>query len=703
LRKTYTPFLIAFIAGCIILIIPVVGEFHLFSALLAAVAGAFWGAWRGASLNKHPVHPTYGIRELAFVTLMILTSGIPLLAGAIVRGCFSTDGLFFWILIPMPSIFLGFSLGRYLKLNQYKRSKSLCILILLLAGLGSLLIELYLFPQVYFFNHVFGYFPGPIYDESISINVSLVFFRYMSFAWALILWLMPSFRSSKYIRLTILFCTISLMLCYIVLSKAGVISPESHIQRNIGATYQTEHFILYYDQRISEEDITYLANLHEFHAQELQDILHISLDTSKPIRSYVYYHEWQKKKLTGAGATSYVPVWNPNPQIHMHYQVAPAILRHELVHVLSREFGLPVLNASPNIALIEGLATALESQRNIVSTRDELVAGLDEIPDLDYMRNLMSATGFYKNHGSVSYSVAGSFTGWMLDNRPIDSVKKAYRTGRINAGNDISFERLVDEWQRYIKTIEVDSTQVALSQRVFSLPGITEISCPFIAGQEQIAVDHAQLFMAEGDTTAAISTLENFVKEYQDFSASAAVFLSRLLLQTDQADQVTELFENKRDSSEHVQVLLADAAFKSGDKITARKRMELIRAGTLSTYIRRNDEAWSTLIEIRYGQQFVPIELVSDELIPFYLQRIVLSDWEHYLLPQPDFELHFLDPQLFVYYLNYTDYLIKKKQLDFSKSWLNTFRQSVKSKAMIRMVEERIRFIQFLDTLNPTL
>ena len=52
-------------------------------------------------------------------------------------------------------------------------------------------------------------------------------------------------------------------------------------------------------------------------------------------------------------------------------------LGHEMAHVVAREFGMPVLRASPAVGLVEGLAVAVEPPDGLPAPEALVAAALD--------------------------------------------------------------------------------------------------------------------------------------------------------------------------------------------------------------------------------------------------------------------------------------------------------------------------------------
>ena len=96
---------------------------------------------------------------------------------------------------------------------------------------------------------------------------------------------------------------------------------------------------------------------HQWQYAQLTDFLKVN--SSKKIISYIYPDEKTRKRIIGAEATT---IANPiHKEIHLVYYYFPhPVLKHELTHVLSSEFGTRFLKISPKVGLIEGLAVAAD-------------------------------------------------------------------------------------------------------------------------------------------------------------------------------------------------------------------------------------------------------------------------------------------------------------------------------------------------------
>jgi hypothetical protein len=301
--------------------------------------------------------------------------------------------------------------------------------------------------------------------------------------------MIPSMYESRQNLAILLLALFSLFFFYSQASDWGLIAPEQRLQQQLGAVHESEHFRVFYDPTaISPDSVNTWVDIHEIYLSEITEKLEIdkSVYQTSPIHSYLYRDADQKKKLTGAGVTSYVPVWLEQDQMHMALDHTAGVLKHELVHVVAKQFG-NTFGAS-KIGLVEGLAVAVAPERFRGATIDQMVAAREPYPEADELTSLFGFAGFYSYPGVVSYTVTGSFIKFLIDTYPVNNLKKAYETGNIpEAYKPVSMSELTEAWHNHLNTVPVDSALIARADRVFSRPSIFQKPCPRVEVKNEIA------------------------------------------------------------------------------------------------------------------------------------------------------------------------------------------------------------------------
>ncbi len=204
----------------------------------------------------------------------------------------------------------------------------------------------------------------------------------------------------------------------------------------------------------------------------------------EPVDVYLYPDPDTKAALIGSRETSVVPVWLASPQVHMLADQVGQSLGHEMVHVLAREFGMPVVRASPAIGLVEGLAVALEPPDGLPDATALVRAGL-ELPEgqggvadpAQAVQATMSLR-FWGAPAGVAYTVNGAFSRWLLDRFGAERFQVAYRTGRFEPAFGRSLASLSRQWATEVAAMPLDPEAVAVARWRFSRPSLFQVRCP---------------------------------------------------------------------------------------------------------------------------------------------------------------------------------------------------------------------------------
>ncbi|SMO36710.1 hypothetical protein [Fodinibius sediminis] len=569
---------LSLLAGGGLLFVPLLGDFHFESAILAALVGCFWAGLRGC----RSASGRRDFNNALFLAGYLYLAGLPLLLYAVFSGCFSVHGLAFWLLFPLPSVFFGYSIGRLMRKWQCPYRRIGTTVILLLIGVGVLVFEFFNYPQVYFFNHVWGGWPGPIYDETVTLSAAVLFFRSMTMCWVLLLWHLPSLSEDRLsmwmVGLAILFLGFS----YIRMAETGILSPPGHIQEVLGGSHDTERFRLYYDQEAySEYEVQMTAREHEFYLEQIEAVFDLDVaDPTTKIESYLYANPWQKKQLVGAKYTSYVPVWLEQDQLHIAQQQLEGSLEHELVHVAAKQFGNRLLNASWSIGLIEGTAVALTGGSLPTTTIDQVVASQTPYPGPNTLRLAFSPWGFYSGRSGVNYITSGSFVQYLLRRFPVEMLKQAYRTGDIIEAYPQKWETMVKQWHEHLDSTEVDSVDRRRASRIYAIPSLLEKPCPHTVSNLASAWDKYRYFEIRGDTTRMLETVDKVFKLSDSLAAVKTEWSFRHLeaRKYDSVQQVASL----EDTTLDLQLLYADAYAQTGNAEVAKRHVEAARKLTTS-------------------------------------------------------------------------------------------------------------------------
>lgn len=478
--------------GIIFCFIPLVGYAHIESASIITLISCLILVFRTDS------EPSF----FRFRFVLPYVAFIPLLIKTGIFGCFSFDGLAFWIFIPIPAQILIHSIRNVIK--RFSRfDRLLTFLVFILLTIAYPLIEIKNSPIVYLYNVIWGFWPGPIYDEQIVFPAQLMIHRFFVLVWAFLLYeLAQPVVQIKRIILPFL-AVISLFISF---RPLGIIRTTSEVARSFNQNKSLGNINLYYNSEfIDSLDATFYLKEIQFQLQDLERELQTQINS--PIYIFLYDDPWQKKEIVGAKFTQYTPVWLSTFQVHVDRISFESVIRHELVHLISKVKANSILGANWNMGITEGLATAFDPDISTQSTLHEFVRA-GGIPTLSTMKSLFSFTGFYLKSSSNAYYKTGSFIQYLSQKYPVSNLMNWYGGKNFEEIYAFPLDSAIVDWQEFLNIQEVDSLQKRQSEQIFARPSLFEKECPRMIKPEYQIWDLAQKAITRNRTEKYSSLLQ---------------------------------------------------------------------------------------------------------------------------------------------------------------------------------------------------
>ena len=286
----------------------------------------------------------------------------------------------------------------------------------------------------------------------------------------------------------------------------------------------------------ASENIELIADDHEWRYSEVSKYL--DLDLSNKINSYVYPDTNTRKKYFGS---LHATVANPiHQEIHQVYSSFPiGELKHELVHILSAEFGTRYLKISPKLGLVEGLAVAVDWPMNTLD-KHQLAKTLILNGDLNGNLKDFMGYGFWYYPQPVSYTLMGSYSRYLIDNFGVENFKTYYKSGDTDVYGK-NEDELIASWVKYLnKEIELPENAKQFSEHKFSEKSVFEDSCP----------RKTEMFVVEG------------LRDYKDnnFFGSTANFKKANELNSNSSDIKTFLAYSYYYNKDYINLLNLDTS-----------------------------------------------------------------------------------------------------------------------------------------------
>jgi hypothetical protein len=428
---------------------------------------------------------------------LVLPLGVSLANAARVRNCNFAAGLGFFLLLPVATVLVAAPAGVLAGLVAPRRGRALAFAIPLASILWTLL-RLYRDPPVFAFDPFVGYFPGPIYDEALRPPLSLLLFRVANLVWigtAIVVAIaargggLDPRRWRRGPRADILpLCAASITL-YALGGSLGFHVQHADLEHTLDRTLATQHFLVHYAAGTkTAADLALLGEDLEFRYQQLHETL--GVEPRAPITLWDFPNAEVKKAMVGAGNTLYAKPWTR--EMFMQSGRFPATrLRHEMAHVFAGSFGDPLLGVSlawrfwgplPHpvlaIGLVEGIAEAADAgdPEGDATIHQEAAAMITE--DLAPPLAAVVGAGFSTLAGARAYTIAGSFSAFLLATRGAEKLRALYHS----AGNftDVYRTPLADlerEWRQFLAKQPLTTSQRAEASEEFRRPAIFSRVC----------------------------------------------------------------------------------------------------------------------------------------------------------------------------------------------------------------------------------
>jgi hypothetical protein len=330
-----------------------------------------------------------------------------------------------------------------------------------------------------------------VYDEELSISYTLVLYRLSNLVEGLLLvyaFLTISryvkkgdkiFKKLSYLKNILADYKYSTLLIIVLIvfwffeNELHILSSEYYIQSELGGYYSTKHFDIFYSSATyNEREIKRIGGLHEYYYGQIQKELKTNFD--KKIKSYIYPSAEYKRDLTGAKFTVYAKPWLN--EVHLNSSSIDDVLKHELVHVISGEFGYPIIKVALKMGLVEGLAMAIEwdwGERTLHQYSAQLLK-MNMLIDMD---KIMTSIGFVSQNSSYSYILSGSFCRFLIDRYGVDNIKNVYASGNFQKVYNKDILSLNSEWKDFLLKIKTESTDSILVRYLFKRPSIFQKVC----------------------------------------------------------------------------------------------------------------------------------------------------------------------------------------------------------------------------------
>lgn len=462
---------------------------------------------------------------LALLGLLVAWTWLHTLWGP---SCSATFGLPWYPLLPLPTLLLSSASGLALGFAfAGRRASFLTLALLLVASLGTSLLPLWSGPQVFFYDHFFGYVPGPLYDEQVRIEGPLLAFRALTLAWTCLAlglaallrrrWRRGADRPAIAPALAIA-CAVALVgWGHGKGADLGFEQSNDTVEAALGGRMEGAHCVLIHPRELQTDEVRRLLVECDHRMEELREFFGLDATESRKATVFLHRSTEEKRRLVGAARTQFAKPWLS--QVHVDRRGFPhPVLHHELAHVVTADVGRGPFGVSARLfgllplpGLIEGAAVAADWPGGSLTVHQaaRAMGDLGLAPDL---RKILSAWGFWSQPASRAYTAAGSFVRWLVETHGADAFAQAYRTGSFS-GIEGGLDPLIASWQAFLAKVDLPEEALAVAEARFRRGSILGQSC---AREVASLREEARAIAASGDAPRAAALYARLAKLQPD-------------------------------------------------------------------------------------------------------------------------------------------------------------------------------------------
>jgi hypothetical protein len=458
--------------------------------------------WRarnaGLALDARALAGLLGTAAAGVLAALVLPLFLSLANGLRVRNCSLGAGLAFFLLLPVGTALYAAPAGVLAGVVAPRRGR-LVAWALPLASLAWALLRMYFGPAVFAFDPFGGYFPGPIYDEALRPPERLLQFRLVNLVWmgaAVAIALAAIGRGLDPRRWRRAFALVALPLAvasgllFAARGSLGFAVGRDDLEVALDRTLRTQHFLVHYSSASGKTAADLALQREDLEFRYAQLVETLGAEPAGIVTLWEFPSAEHKKALVGAGHTLYAKPWTR--EIFMHAERFPSSrLRHELAHVFAGAFGDPWFGVSfrwrwrgplpiPTLAmgLVEGLAEAADtSDPDGETTIHQDAAAMIADGLAPSLAGIVGA-GFSGQSGARAYTLAGSFTAFLLETRGAQRLRELYRSaGDFDGVYRTSLATLEGEWREFLKQQPVNERDRERAKEIFRRPAIFKKVC----------------------------------------------------------------------------------------------------------------------------------------------------------------------------------------------------------------------------------
>jgi hypothetical protein len=509
-------FLFLAIANVVFCFIPLVKYFSYEVAVINAVLITFLS---GLSFFRYSnKDDTSDITFLSYLKevlfLLIIPPTIYFFSSLFQSDCSFLSGIEYYLVFTVPSPIISAGIASVVLMIGIKYQKTVFSIFFILL-LFNWVLDLFFYPQFFFYNSIITYYPGVIYDEFIEITDSILIYKLVVVTVSLSLVFFEIYARRYDLKKRLYYSLSSIIVLPIVVfyvsGATGLITLKEDLTEDFKDKLLTSHFLIFSEEKMSNSEKIFMVKLHEYYYEELATFYKVK--PKRHLLSVIFKDSKSKKRYLGVENADVAKPWLD--QAYTTRANIEKTLKHELAHLFTADFGWGIFQLAGdfNPALIEGAATAAAGYLGGY-TIEEFASATEKSKYRTDIEEVFPSFNFFNVNPTLAYLVSGSFCQFIIQKEGIVKFKQFYFENDFEKVYGKPLAVYKDIYEKKLKAQKNTISEKVLDFYFDSKP-LIQRSCPrYIAERMTTASD----FFMRGDFKSALSIYEGIIENNGTFA-----------------------------------------------------------------------------------------------------------------------------------------------------------------------------------------
>lgn len=441
-------------------------EFATIISVALSIHLLFYTAEKAASSPKGKLIETLRSIYLPIIFFTLIPFCIGIINGLITSQCDLFLGILMYVQVVIPTAIIAVLFGihfGWMKENPLRRR--LWVAALWIVTFIISLVPGYFNPQIFTYGWQYGFFPGFIWDAAMELQSAYWWSRLLVLLFA-VGFIIDDYqlikagaktwrekvkvRQANYWRNGV-FINAPVFICLVLLSTLGITQSHDHIKRELTKTIDVKGSVIIHciDSTFTHDELTLLQYNCSLYCDSIRSFY--GIEDKRLTHLYIYPSNDHMKKFVGTANASIAKPWMN--ELHIAKENLGS-LKHELVHTLLAPYGNFPFDISWSTGLTEGAAVAVEENYDGIRDCDEYAASILQLRLAKGVNDIMSFTGFAAQASGKSYTLAGSFSKYLIKQYGSEKFLSLYTTRDYDGIYGKTVEALEREWIASLRPLQ---------------------------------------------------------------------------------------------------------------------------------------------------------------------------------------------------------------------------------------------------------